>query len=122
MGAAMRIQQSSRQGCVVLSLAGRLDLAAASQLQRAILKQLAQQPPAIICDLSQVEAIDPPCAGLLTSIRNTALSWPGTALILCGADPGVAEILLEQGEASRLAMYPSLDQALANANANARPP
>jgi LuxR family transcriptional regulator, maltose regulon positive regulatory protein len=124
MGAAMRIQQSSRQGCVVLSLAGRLDLAAAPQLQRAILKQLAQQPPAIICDLSQVEAIDPPCAGLLTSIRNTALSWPGTALILCGADPGVAEILLEQGEASRLAMYPSLDQALANANANAnaRPP
>jgi LuxR family transcriptional regulator, maltose regulon positive regulatory protein len=120
MGAAMRIQQSSRQGCVVLSLAGRLDLAAAPQLQRVILKQLAQQPPAIICDLSQVEAIDPPCAGALTSIRHPALSWPGTALILCGAHPAVAEILLEQGEASRLAMYPSLDQALANAHA--RPP
>src|SRR5215218_4988266 len=120
MGTAMRIQQSSRQGCVVLSLAGRLDLAAAPQLQRVILKQLAQQPPAIICDLSQVEAIDPPCAGVLTSIRHPALSWPGTALILCGAHPAVAEILLEQGEASRLAMYPSLDQALANAHA--RPP
>src|SRR5215216_1619307 len=120
MGAAMRIQQSSRQGCVVLSLAGRLDLAAAPQLQRVILKQLAQQPPAIICDLSQVEAIDPPCAGALTSIRHPALSWPGTALILCGAHPAVAETLREQGEASRLAMYPSLDQALANAHA--RPP
>src|SRR5215218_6933506 len=120
MGTAMRIQQSSRQGCVVLSLAGRLDLAAAPQLQRVILKQLAQQPPVIICDLRQVEPIDPPCAGVLTSIRHPALSWPGTALILCGAHPAVAEILLEQGEASRLAMYPSLDQALANAHA--RPP
>jgi LuxR family maltose regulon positive regulatory protein len=116
----MRIQQSSRQGCVVLSLAGRLDVAAAPQLQRVVLKQLAQQPPAIICDLSQVEAIDPPCAGVLTSIRHPALSWPGTALILCGAHSAVAETLREQGEASRLAMYPSLDQALASAHA--RPP
>jgi hypothetical protein len=59
MKAAMRIQLSDRQGCVVLTLAGRLDLAAAPQVQRAILKQLAEQPPAIICDLGQVEAIDP---------------------------------------------------------------
>jgi LuxR family transcriptional regulator, maltose regulon positive regulatory protein len=120
MGLSMQIQQSSQQGCVVLSLAGRLDLAAAPQLQRAILKQLAWQPPAVICDFSRVEAIDPLCAGVFTSIRHPALSWPGTALILCGAQPAVAEILREQGVASRLAMYPSLDQALANAHA--RPP
>src|SRR4029453_14349949 len=105
MGAAMRIQQSSRQGCVVLSLAGRLDLAAAPRPQRAILKQLVQQPPAVICDLSQVEAIDPLCAGVFTSIRHPALSWPGTALILCGAHPAVADTLREHGAASRLAMY-----------------
>src|SRR5215218_5493470 len=113
----MRIQQSSQQGFVVLTLAGRLDLAAAPQLQRAILKQLAQQPPAIVCDLSQVEAIDPLCAGVFTSIRHPALSWPGTALLLCGTRPTVADTLLQQGVASRLAMYPSLDQALANAHA-----
>jgi anti-anti-sigma factor len=89
----MRIQQSNRQGCVVLTFAGRLDLAAAPQLQRAILKQLAQQPPAIICDLAQVEAIDPLCAGVFTSIRHPALSWPGTALVLCGSQPAVANIL-----------------------------
>jgi ABC-type transporter Mla MlaB component len=76
----MWIQQSSQQGCVVLTLAGRLDLAAAPQVQRAILKHLAEQPPAIICDLSQVEAIDPLCAAVFTSIRHPALGWPGTAL------------------------------------------
>jgi LuxR family maltose regulon positive regulatory protein len=120
MGLPMQIQQSSQQGCVVLTLAGRLDLAAAAQLQQAILKQLAWQPPAIICDLSQVEAIDPLCAGVFTSIRHPALSWPGTALIVCGAYPAVAETLLAQGVAARLAMYPSRDQALANIHA--RPP
>ena len=62
--APMRIQRSSRQGCVVLTLAGRLDLPAAAQLQRTILKYLAEQPPAIVCDLGQVEGIDPLCCGV----------------------------------------------------------
>jgi LuxR family maltose regulon positive regulatory protein len=113
MGWPMRIQQFSRQGCVVLSLAGRLDLAAASQVQEAILKQLAEQPPAIICDLSRVEAIDPLCAGVFTSIGQPALEWPGTALMLCGARPPVVDALRQLGVADRLAMYASLDQALA---------
>jgi LuxR family transcriptional regulator, maltose regulon positive regulatory protein len=113
--ARMRIQQSSRQGYVVLTLAGRLDLAAAPRLQRAILKQLAQQPPAIICDLSRVEGIDPLCAGVFTSIRHPALGWPGTALVLCATQPAVADTLIQLGVARFLPMYPSLDEALANA-------
>jgi anti-anti-sigma factor len=116
----MRIQHSSRQGCVVLALAGRLDLAAAPQVQRVILKQLAEQPPAIICDLGQVEAIDPLCAAVFASIRHPALDGPGTALVLCGARPQVAATLLRQGMAPRLAMYPNLDQALAEVGT--RPP
>jgi anti-anti-sigma factor len=116
----MRIEQSNRQGCVVLTLAGRLDMTAAPQLQRAILKQLAGHPPAIICDLDQVEGIDPLCAGVFTSIRHPALGWPGTALVLCAVPAQVAATLLQLGVAQHLAIYPSLDQALANARA--RPP
>jgi LuxR family maltose regulon positive regulatory protein len=118
--AAVRIQQSSRQGCVVLTLAGRLDLGAAPQVQRAILKHLGEQPPAVICDLGQVEAIDPLCAGVFTSIRHPALGWPGTALVLCGTRPAVADLLVEHGVGDRLAMYASLDQALEHARV--RPP
>jgi anti-anti-sigma factor len=70
----MRIQRSSQQECVVLTLAGRLDPGTAPRLQRVILKQLAEQPPAIICDLSRVEAIDPLCAGVFTSIRHPPLA------------------------------------------------
>jgi LuxR family transcriptional regulator, maltose regulon positive regulatory protein len=116
----MQIDQSSQQGAVVLSLAGRIDLAAAPEVQRAVLKQLAEQPPAIVCDLSRVEAIDPLCAGVFTSIRHPALGWPGTVLVLSGAQPPVADLLVRHRVGRRLAMYPSLDQALANASA--RPP
>src|SRR5918993_3056622 len=112
--AAMQIEQSSQQGCVVLTLVGRLDRAAVPQVRRVILKQLAEPPPAIICDLSRVEGIDPLAAAVFASIRHPALDWPGRALILCGAGPPVIDTLRRSGMADRLAMYPSLDQALAN--------
>jgi hypothetical protein len=57
----VRIEHSVRQDYIVLTLAGRLDLAAAPRIQRVLLKHLSDQPPAVICDLSRVEAIDP-CA------------------------------------------------------------
>src|SRR4029453_3653349 len=60
------------------------------------------------------------CAGVFTSMRHPALGWPGTALVLCGTRPTVAEVLVQLGVARSLAMYPSLDEALANARA--RPP
>jgi LuxR family transcriptional regulator, maltose regulon positive regulatory protein len=109
----MRIRHSSHQGYVVLTLAGRLDLAAAAQVREAVLKQLAEDPPAIICDLGEVEAIDPACTGVFTSIRHPALGWPGTALVLCRTPPAVADILVRQGMTHFLPMYPTMDQALA---------
>jgi LuxR family transcriptional regulator, maltose regulon positive regulatory protein len=116
----MQIEQSSQQGNIVLSLTGRIDLAAAPGLQRVVLKHMAEQPPAIVCDLSRVETIDPRCAGVFSSIRHPALDWPGTALVLCGAKPAMVEILMHQGVAHRPALYPSLDQALADVSARAR--
>ncbi len=121
LGAAVRIEQSSHKGCVVLSLTGRLDLGAAPQVQRAILKQLAKHPAAVICDLGQVDGIDPLCAGLFSSLRHPALGWPDSALVLCCAQPEIADTLARLEVAGRpLAMYRSLDEALANARS--RPP
>jgi anti-anti-sigma regulatory factor/anti-sigma regulatory factor (Ser/Thr protein kinase) len=116
----MQIQRSSQQGSVVLTLVGRLDLAAAPRVQQVILKQLAERPSAIICDLSHVEAIDPRCAEVFTSVKHPALGWPGTALVLCSSHRTVADTLLQQGEAGPPAMYSSLEEALRKAHA--RPP
>jgi anti-anti-sigma factor len=107
-GCAMQIQPSSQDGMTVLTLTGRLDLAAAPQLQRAVLMQPVERPLAIVCDLAQVEAIDPLCAGVFTSIRHPALGWPNPALVLCAPQPPVADILLRHGVARHVAIHPSL--------------
>jgi hypothetical protein len=46
----MHIEQSARDGCIVLTLTGDLDVAAAPLVQRALLRCLARQPDAVICD------------------------------------------------------------------------
>jgi anti-anti-sigma regulatory factor len=102
---------------MVLTLAGRLDLAAAPQLQQPVLKQLDQHPPAIVCDLAQVEAIDPLRAGVFPSVPHLALGWTTTTLVLCASRPQVADSLLRQRAARYLVMYPSLDEALAKVRA-----
>jgi LuxR family maltose regulon positive regulatory protein len=116
----MRIQRSSHEGAVVLALSGRLDRAAAPAVRRALLKELAAQPPAIICDLGQVEAIDPACAEVFTSIRHPALGWPDTPVVLCGAQLAVAGVLARYRLPERPALYPDLEQALRGARH--RPP
>jgi hypothetical protein len=40
----MEIQHSTTDGCLVVALAGSIDLFSVSQIQRAVLKDLAEQP------------------------------------------------------------------------------
>jgi hypothetical protein len=82
----MRIEQTSRQGCVVLTLAGRLDVAAVPQLQRVILKQLAEHPPAIICHLGQMEGSIRCAPGC--SAPSAIPPWAGQAQPWCCARSG----------------------------------
>jgi anti-anti-sigma regulatory factor len=82
-----------------------------------LLKQLGEQPPAIICDLAGVEEIDPMCAGVFSSVRHPAIGWPGTNLELCGARPAVARILARRRVSSLLPVYDSLEEALHHARA-----
>jgi anti-sigma regulatory factor (Ser/Thr protein kinase)/anti-anti-sigma regulatory factor len=116
----MRIEQSVRDGYVVFALVGRLDLGAAARVHGALLKRLGEQPPAIICDLAGVEEIDPLCAGIFTSVRHPALGWPDTTLVLCCVRPKVAANLARVRVPSRLAVYDTLDEAMAHARE--RPP
>src|SRR5215207_1305876 len=67
-GIVMHIGHAARDGCIVVMLIGELDLAAAPKVRRALLKHLADQPEAVICDLAGVEAIDPVCASVFAAV------------------------------------------------------
>jgi anti-anti-sigma regulatory factor/anti-sigma regulatory factor (Ser/Thr protein kinase) len=116
----VKIEQTNRDGFVVLTLVGRLDLAAAPQVHRALLEHLDQWPSVILCDLAGVEAIDPVCAGVFSSVRHPELGRAGTVLAVCGARPAVAAVLTRRQVPGRWSLYGTLDEAIAHARV--RPP
>jgi anti-anti-sigma factor len=120
-GGAVRIDQSTRDGCTILAPVGQLDLDAIPALRRVLLKRLAEQPVAVICDLSGLRAMDPSCAAVFTSVANhPSSSWPETNLLVCGAQPAVSTMLERLGVPQFLAVHPTLEEALVHASS--RPP
>jgi anti-anti-sigma factor len=117
----VEIEQSARDGCTVLALQGRLDRRSAPRLQRVLRKRLAEQPVAVVCDLSGLDALDPDCAGLFTvAAHHPSSSWPDTPLLLCGARPTVAKALARLGVPRFVPVHASLDDAVQDAGR--RPP
>jgi anti-anti-sigma factor len=117
----MEIQHSTQDGCLVVTLTGTIDLSSISQIQRALVKDLSDQPYALICDLSGVQQLDPVCAALFATVANHPSSrWPATSFLLCGAQPPVAEVLGLLTVPHFLQLYASLEEALDAAVA--RPP
>jgi anti-anti-sigma regulatory factor len=115
----MRIQRTDRDGCIVLTLSGPLDTTTAAQVRHALLKALAEQPQAVICDLSGVPTLDPVCATVFAAVAShpVANRWPGTGIVLCNAQATVAAALRRFGGGSAQPICDSLDQALAHARA-----
>jgi LuxR family maltose regulon positive regulatory protein len=109
----MQITHSTRTGCLVLSLTGQITLSTAPQIQRALLKDLAEQPLVIVCDLGGVDALDPVCAAVFATVANHRASpLQATRLLLCGAQPAVAKVLGGIGVRHRLPLYDTLQEAL----------
>jgi hypothetical protein len=84
----MEIGHSMRDGCIVVRLAGQINLFTAPQVQRVLLKDLAERHYGIVCDLAEVESIDPVCAAVFSTVANhPSTDWPATSVLLCGARP-----------------------------------
>ncbi len=111
----MEIQRLERAGCVVLAIAGRLDMAAAPQVRRALLKCAAGQPVAIVCDLSGVESVDPACATVFSPVAHPAVRWPDATVVLCCARPAVAAVLLRLRVPHFAPCHDTLDEAAEHA-------
>src|SRR4030095_12347922 len=117
----MEIQHSTQDGCQVVTLTGSIDLFSVSQIQRALFKDLSDEPFAVICDLAGVDTLDPVCATVFATVANHPSSrWPATSFLLCGAQPPVAEILGLLTVPHFLELYAGLQDALDAAVA--RPP
>jgi anti-anti-sigma factor len=112
-GGEVQITHSTRDGCLVVTLTGQITVATAPQIQRVLLKDLAEGPLAIICDLEGVDSLDPVCATMFATVANHPASrWPATSLLLCAAQPAVAEVLGAVRIRHFLPLYDTLQEAL----------
>jgi anti-anti-sigma factor len=117
----MEIERSTRDGCVVVALGGRIDLFTVPRVRRALLKELSQEPFAVICDLSGVPSIDPVCATVFSSVATHPSSrWPTTSFLLCCARTPVVEVLERLRVPRFLRVHADVEEALEHALA--RPP
>jgi anti-sigma regulatory factor (Ser/Thr protein kinase)/anti-anti-sigma regulatory factor len=117
----MEIQHSTQDGCQVVTLTGSIDLFSVARIQRALVKDLSEEPFALICDLGGVDTLDPVCATVFATVANHPSSrWPATSFLLCGAQPPVAEVLGLLTVPHFLQLYASLQDAVDAAVA--RPP
>jgi anti-anti-sigma factor len=115
----MDIEQSAQDGCIVLTLIGNLDVDAAPQVQRVLLRCLAEQPDSVICDLSKLATLDPVCATVFAAVAHRpANRWPDSSILLCCAQPAVADVLSRVPMPYVLPIFSTLDQAVAHARSH----
>jgi len=100
-----------RDGVVVVSLAGELDLYNANTVREALLECCAEEPQRLVVELSAVTFIDSTALGVLIEARTRLPNRRGFLL----ASPGLEtrRALEISGLDRHFAVHESLDQALA---------
>jgi anti-anti-sigma regulatory factor len=84
-------------GHTVISVRGTLSRQNVSGLRTALLKCLAEQPSALVVELSGMSIGDPLALTVFMAVGRQAATWPGISLILCAPTPAVAELLANGG-------------------------
>ena len=113
----MRIEQTTRDGCVIVSVHGGLDVGTAPFLQHVLLRRLSERPSAVVCDLAGLDAIDVICATVFSTAARPASRWPETALVLAAARECVTRVLVAAGVPETVPVYPTVDAAIARRSA-----
>jgi anti-anti-sigma regulatory factor len=108
-------------GSLTMTLYGTLELAGVADLRTAVLKCLAEQPTALLLDLSKVVALDGVSAAVFTALVRQASIWPAIPLLLCAASPSVTETLTS-GRFGRLPLEQSVAAGLASVAAGVANP
>jgi anti-anti-sigma factor len=110
--AGVQVQVRRLDRVPVVGLSGSLrSLSDALPVRRALAKVLAEHPDRVVCDLSDLDFLDPSCVGLFTAAAN-AMARPGTLIVLLGGHGQAAETLSSHGVGRFLPVVDSWDTAL----------
>ncbi|BEL02313.1 hypothetical protein Q0Z83_005040 [Actinoplanes sichuanensis] len=110
---AIRCEVSGDGANLVAALSGGLQLTDSASLREQLLKCLAEQPEALLVDLSAMWVDQPLALSIFKVVLRQAARWPGTPVLLCAPGPQTRE-LLSTAANHRLPLYPTVAAALAH--------
>ena len=96
---------------LLASLTGRLTMTDISRVRIHLFKCLAEQPQALLIDLSGLMVGDKMALAVFTAVARQAAVWPGTPILLCSATPHTS-VMLAGAAYRRIPRFPSVDAAL----------
>ncbi|MCA2218799.1 ATPase [Jidongwangia harbinensis] len=74
-------------GRLIARLTGRLGMADVADVRLHLMKCLAEQPDALLVDLSGVVVGHPTAPNVFAAVARQAALWPATPVLFCGAPP-----------------------------------
>lgn len=107
MPTEVRHRMETGQPFPVVRLSGVLDLDTVPQVSSALRTGLADQPSALVIDVSDLEVTDPAALTAFTEVLHACADWPASALALYAPTTAAA-----QWQPTGLPVWPSLEAAL----------
>lgn len=107
----VRCEVNGDGSSLVAALSGGLRLADGSAIREQLLKCLAEQPDALLIDLSAMTVDQPLALSIFKVVLRQAARWPGTPILFCAPCPRTRQ-LLSTAANHRLPLYPSVGAAL----------
>lgn len=98
------------RGLLLAVLAGGLGLADVTVVRMHLLKCLAEQPRALLVDLSALTVAEPIALNVFAAVAGQAARWPGTCVLFCAA-PRTTVDLLDAAAPRRLCHFSSIEAA-----------
>ena len=105
---------------VVMDVAGDLP-GLGHRVQAQILNGLAEEPRAVVCDLTRVTGVDTPSLALLAATGQQALDWPGVPIALVSPDERVRRTLRDLPCGDQVVITAALGEAMSGVSTMVAP-
>ncbi|BCB87005.1 STAS domain-containing protein [Phytohabitans suffuscus] len=112
MPTAVQCLIDDHQAYAIARVVGVLDGSGAAAVRTALIKCLAEQPEAVLVDLSEMRLADPNALSIFLAVARQAERWPAVPLVLCAPQADAAELLRLRSRDRPMPVLPSLADAV----------
>jgi hypothetical protein len=112
MPTAVQCLIDDHQPYAVARVVGLLDVKGAVAVRSALIKCLAEQPEAVLVDLSGMRLGEPSALSIFFAVARQAAKWPAVPLVLCAPPADAVDFLRRGAEERRMPVLPTLSDAV----------